>query len=247
MLAKQLQQLGLAEKESRVYLAALELGSSTVQDIARKAGVNRPTTYVQIEFLAKKGLISTVIRGKKRFFNAESPEQLIRLLDKKKKDIESQKEEFEKYLPELKTLYNLAEEKPKVRFFEGIEGVRTIQQDLLKSDIKEIYNFVPLDDAYEVSPPGPDDNRKAMDRKLENAKVKVLYSTRKEERLKSDRERKEYKYISPDKISFRTEISIYNNKVVLINYKTKLLGVIIEDVEISNSLKGLFNLAWKAV
>ena len=54
-----LKELGFSEKESEVYLAMLELGPAAVQDIAKKAGVNRSTTYVMIESLKRRGLIST--------------------------------------------------------------------------------------------------------------------------------------------------------------------------------------------
>ena len=51
-----LQQIGLTEKEAKVYLAALELGEKAVQVIAQKAGVNRATTYFILESLIEKGL-----------------------------------------------------------------------------------------------------------------------------------------------------------------------------------------------
>jgi len=84
-LEKDLQQIGLSEKEAKVYLASLELGPSTAQTIAAKATVNRPTTYVMIESLIKRGLMSSFQKGKKRFFVAGKPTQLLYLLDAKKK------------------------------------------------------------------------------------------------------------------------------------------------------------------
>ena len=70
-LKKELEHLGLSDKEARVYLAALEMGPSPVQDISHKAHVNRATTYVMIESLAARGLMSTFQKGKKRIeFNS---------------------------------------------------------------------------------------------------------------------------------------------------------------------------------
>ncbi|OHE33815.1 MAG: hypothetical protein A3J94_16070 [Syntrophus sp. RIFOXYC2_FULL_54_9] len=62
-LKKQLEHLGLSDKESKVYLAALELGPTPVQDISHKAHVNRATTYVMIESLSARGLMSTFQKG----------------------------------------------------------------------------------------------------------------------------------------------------------------------------------------
>ena len=69
----ELRKLGLKEKEVRIYLAGLELGPNTVQNIAQKAGVTRPTCYEIIQSLEERGLFSQEQRGKKRYFAAQSP------------------------------------------------------------------------------------------------------------------------------------------------------------------------------
>lgn len=73
MYEKELQNLGLSEKEAKVYTTSLELGPDTVQNIAKESGINRATTYVQIGTLKEKGLISEFEKGKKTYFVAESP------------------------------------------------------------------------------------------------------------------------------------------------------------------------------
>lgn len=75
-LEQELIAVGLSDKEAKVYLAALSLGEATAQQIAAKATVSRPTTYVIIESLAKQGLISSFDKGKKRYFAAARPEKL---------------------------------------------------------------------------------------------------------------------------------------------------------------------------
>ena len=74
-LIHELSHVGLSDKEAAVYLAAMELGPAVVQDIAKKAEVNRATTYVMIESLASRGMMSTFVKGKKRYFAAEPPER----------------------------------------------------------------------------------------------------------------------------------------------------------------------------
>jgi sugar-specific transcriptional regulator TrmB len=86
-----LAELGLAAKEADTYLAMLELGPASVQDIAKKAGINRTTTYVMIEGLKKHGLVSTFERGKKTLFSAENPEQLLDILTKETSVINAKK------------------------------------------------------------------------------------------------------------------------------------------------------------
>lgn len=75
--------IGLQPKQADVYLALLELGTATVNPIATKAGIKRPTTYLILDDLAKKGLVSVVPREKKVLYTAESPEKIAGDLNKK--------------------------------------------------------------------------------------------------------------------------------------------------------------------
>ena len=48
-LIEKLEEFGLSEKEAKVYMASLEIGEATADQIAKHSGVNRSTTYVQIQ------------------------------------------------------------------------------------------------------------------------------------------------------------------------------------------------------
>src|SRR3989344_2941369 len=134
MLKEQLGKIGLADKEAKVFLASLELGSSAVQEIAKRADINRATTYVIIEKMMKKGLMSSVEKGKKTYFQTEDPKRLLKLLEEQEEGLKRKEEEFKKYLPELETLFNIAQEKPKA-FNERVK--RGIKFKLLYSDIEK--------------------------------------------------------------------------------------------------------------
>ena len=82
-LKKALLQLNLTEKEIASYLALLELGALSIQDISRNTGINRVTTYSAIEELRQKGLVSESRKGKKKLFVAENPESLENILQEK--------------------------------------------------------------------------------------------------------------------------------------------------------------------
>ena len=241
MLKEQLEKIGMADKEAKVFLASLELGSSSVQEIAKKADINRATTYVIIEKLMKKGLMSSVEKGKKTYFQTEDPKRLLKLLEEQEEGLRRKEEEFKKYLPELETLYNIAEEKPKVRFFEGKEGLITIQKDILRSKFDNIVEFIPLDQSHEIFPPGSQDHRQQM-RKIS---AKTIYSS-KSKRIITKDSFTEVRSIPFEKFPFSTEVVIYGNKVALASHEGKLIGVIIESKEIASSLKTIFNLAWEA-
>src|SRR5690349_2719325 len=101
---KQLEELGLSPNEVRVYLASLELGAATAQQIAAKAAVVRPTAYVAIGGLVKRGLVSSHTRGKKQYFQAERPEVLMLMVENEKKKVIANETKLKALLPRLHAL-----------------------------------------------------------------------------------------------------------------------------------------------
>ena len=66
--------LGFSTKEATVYVALLELGTGTVTQIARKAGINRTTGYDILDSLAAKGIVNVTGKEPKQEYAAEPPE-----------------------------------------------------------------------------------------------------------------------------------------------------------------------------
>ena len=91
MFTKQLEEIGLNEKEARVYIATLELGQGSAAEIAKKSGVNRATTYFTLENLMKIGLVSASNEEKKQLFVPEDPSQLENILERQKQAIEQKR------------------------------------------------------------------------------------------------------------------------------------------------------------
>jgi sugar-specific transcriptional regulator TrmB len=77
MFEKDLQELGLNDKESAVYLALLSVDNDSVIDLSKKTNINRTTIYPVLESLMTKGLVSEVKMDKKIRFAAEAPERLV--------------------------------------------------------------------------------------------------------------------------------------------------------------------------
>ena len=121
-MLKELQDFGLSEKEAHVYLAALEIGRATADQLAKHSKIVRSTTYVQLDSLMKMGLMSTYEEGKKTYFAPESPELLKRLLLKQKEEMNTKEQELSALLPALLQQFEGAGERPVVRFFSSKEG-----------------------------------------------------------------------------------------------------------------------------
>lgn len=243
-LLSEIQKIGLTEKEAKVYLAALELSESSVQAIAKKAGVNRTTTYVILDSLIKKGLCSTYHKNKKVYFMAESPETLGSLYAIQQKEIEEKQKNLEAILPELKAIYNRQEDRPVVRFFEGKEGLRAMITEMISCKDKVVRMIYSVDNYRKVF----SDEERSQAKKMrvdKGVKTKVLYTFRSGE-LSSAPDGERIK-ISEGEFPVGADIALFDGKVRIASLGGKRLsGVIIQDYEIYRTLASLFDLAWDA-
>ena len=246
-LNKTLEALGLSDKETKVYLACLELGASPVQKISSISGINRVTTYVILECLAKKGLVSQTQRDRKTLFAAEEPENLSILLEKMKEEIEEKNKLLEKVMPELKELVQLAGKKPIVKVYEGKSGLIALQQDYMRVIKKDeaMCSFVPIDYLYEIFPPKEGLKPKRLKKRVS---IRIIYNSKKGDIDKSDPAAlKETRRVPIEKFPFKSGIDIYGkNRVAIINFKDKPMGVAIESKELHDTFKIIFELAWEA-
>lgn len=244
MYEKELQNLGLTEKEAKVYTTALELGPDTVQNIAKQSGINRATTYVQIDLLKEKGLMSEFEKGKKTYYVAESPNRLKNLLSSIEKELELKKNEAGAVIPQLLSLFEGMGERPKVRFFEGIEGVRAMHQDLLTTKNKTTQGFLYLDDLFNSFPEYQNEFTKYRIKKKITSHI--IYTQKGGPRPDAVN-KKDYriaKFIDNKKFPINASITLYDNKVSILTSKPSPTGVIIENKPIAETFQAIFYWMW---
>src|SRR4030042_1390974 len=165
----------LNEKEAKVYLASLELGQAIVNAIAKKAGVNRATSYFVIENLIKMGLMSSFHKDKKQYFIAADPERLLEIVDQKKKLYESKADRLNKIMPELRSINNKQKNRPVVRYYEGKEGVMAMLDEFMKLSKGTIVMAYSVDSKNKVF--SIEEQQKARGKRLnKNIKTRVIYT-----------------------------------------------------------------------
>jgi HTH-type transcriptional regulator, sugar sensing transcriptional regulator len=232
-----LEQLGLGYKEDDVYLALLELGAAGVNEIAIKANIKRTTTYDVLSSLGKKGLIGQTQKGKKRLFFAEEPEKLNKLLSEKK-------QRLEEMMPILKSLYNTAGSKPKIRYYEGKEGLKDVYRDTLNYK-GGLVAFVTENIIRQLGQSFADEYLER--RKKAGITVRVIGPANEEiiAYQKTDHAfLKETRVVPADSFPFSIEMNIYGNKLAFMSFKEEM-GIIIESNEVAKNMRLLFELAWQ--
>lgn len=241
-LIEKLQEFGLTDKEARVYLASLELGNATADQISKVAEVNRSTTYVQIEALMDQGLMSTHDEGKKTMFTAESPDNLSRLYQKRIADLQTEAAALDTFLPDLNRIYDSAGERPVVRYFQGKEGLVTMRNEVLKVKNKEVLIAVSFDYLWEVF---ADDMESlyawSAEREKKKIKTKVIYT--KTGDAVAPVGSQEMHRVSERNFPFESDVYIFDNKVALASLKGNVVGVIIESKAITTTMRSVFELA----
>jgi sugar-specific transcriptional regulator TrmB len=240
----ELENLGLSQEEAKVYLAILELGGSYASNVARKAGINRATCYHTLENLGQKGLINSHTKGKILWFNAENPNKIISI----------QKERLEhakSLIPQLLSISNTITFKPKIRFYEGTEGIKTIFEDLLESGEKEILGYTNIKELGNLM----SDYFKNFCKQKIQKKMKTRYlspTTGEGVDLidqyypkNYDKDLVEVLLVNKEEFFFENEISIYGNKVAVFSLNPdEPMAMLIESPTFAKSMKSIFNLAW---
>jgi len=237
LIDKITENFNLNDKEAIVYLSALELGRSKVSEIAKKSNLNRITTYEILKRLRNRGIISMSTYEKTLTFQAIDPEKLV-------EKMERQVSLSKTLLPQLLMLKCGEGSKPKIDFYEGLSGIKTIYEDTLFCKDKTIYDIVHPDNLLETIGNDFSDNyvKRRVRRKIN---VKILIPSENSKRFTADQKikRREIRTFNDSIYKIPTEIMIYDNKIALLSFKSRI-GIIVEDVELSQSLKSIWSFIW---
>lgn len=233
-IEQELRKLDMTEKEIRVYLASLELKRASAQNIAKLAGLSRPTAYRAIENLAKKGLLSKIKQNGAGLVMAQSPNEILGLVRAQKRRFEEQEREFLRVISLLKNKYYF-HERNEIKFFSGREGMDLLLDDLSLTQAKNIAVTFLGSNKAEIA--RLENIYKKLRRRLGKITVRELYSRK----------------ISPAKLEFITRKNIpspvkMNGTIILADkalYLEKDRGLLIENEETVAILKTFFDIIWQ--
>lgn len=242
MLAKKLEEIGLNEKEAKVYIATLELGQGSAAEIAKKSGVNRATTYFTLENLMKWGLVSASNEEKVQTFVPEDPAQLENIITKQQQELEVKKQSLKGLVDELNNINRATVNKPIVKYYLGKEGIMRMASASFDYTKDETMWLAFSKDNLDTFMEETSRNKLASQRKQNKTKLKALYnskdvtieSTTNNLRIKVD----ETKYPLPG------DVAVYQDKIRLTSYSDKI-GIIIENKDIAETIKSVFKLAFQ--
>lgn len=240
-LAVLLRSLGLLESEIKTYMAAFEQGAGTVLDFTKLTKLSRQATYVAIESLSKRGLMSSVLRGKKRYYAAEHPDRLLAFAKRRETELKESIGDLERAVPELEL--QMGGEKPVVKTFEGKEGIRTIIEELREHRPDNLFEMTDIPSMLKVIADEDTADLQKEASKIKGEKIGIYYYGPDHKPTAGT----DVKRISlPKKYSdFRSNLGIYGNKLVMVTFEGKMHSVVIENKALIRTIRILFELAAK--
>jgi len=242
MYAETFQELGLSPNEARIYEALLELGKSSVSEIAVKTNIHRRNVYDAVNRLVKKGIITTVIGDKDNHYIPVDPNKLLEV-------VEEEREKLQKIMPDLVGLFNQKKGDEGMYIFKGVEGYKNFLRDML--NVQE--------DVYTINAKGMlvDSRLKPFaenfwkQAKTKNIKFRALFDEAAKEQVAELMKKGTFQYrIMPKQYSSTMTMDIYGDRVVTVVGEKP--GEIAENVtifmsvssELADSYRQLFQFIW---
>lgn len=239
MELKALQSIGLSEKAAKIYLSTLSLGTASIQDIAKKAEIKRPTAYIYVEELVKDGLLEKYPSGKKETFKAVDPIML-------EKRIERQLQEAKNLIPDLQAIQNQMSGRPKISFLEGREALEQIYQEICNANQIRFWSDL-----------------RAVEKNFQEMFIKIAEAVNKNETRtreiiadtsEAQKSSKHYASIAGKTYSSRiatktpgifNDNAIYDDIVVIFKIQGhNVFAIRIEEKAIADTMKTMFDMAW---
>lgn len=244
-LASQLIDLGLSDKESRVYAALLELGSASPAEVARRAGVKRSTTYVILESLQSQNLVERSPRGRRSVFALDDPKKLTDLIENRGRLAIA-------LLPILTAQTGTARSKPLVRLYEGPKAIFKINnmwRNLAKQPKapKDMYwygSIGELQKGYE----GLLEKNYDIWRKQKLHVRELIGGTPADKTFAKKHQSKlrEFHHI-PKNQKLTIDFGIYGNQIAIFQLRKNPFVLLIESTDVADAFRILFDLAWNSV
>jgi len=249
MLHSSLSAIGLNKKEIDIFLSLIELGTQPASIIGKKLNIPRNTARFTLDQLFKKNLVTKSYQGNVQMYSPIEPESIPKVLEIRKnrynQTIDKQIELIKQTIPEIQSMRQKDIIMPKIKFYEGLDGIEQVLNDSLKAK-EEIYTYSDINGM--IKHMEEINNRYIIKRQEHNVKKKAII-------LDTPFAKKYLKGYYPNITEFRTishklypyalEMEIYDNKISYLTFsEDNLIGIIIENKEIYEMNRAIFKFVW---
>lgn len=243
-----LQKLGLTEVQAILYQGLLEIGPTTVMELAEHVDIKRITAHFNIKNLIEKGLVTQTIRGARRQIMAEPPERLEYFVKQKLDAVNNLQGRFPDFLDIIHTSFPKVQTRKNVeiKYYEGKQAVMHIYKEALKA--KEFRAYVTNKELLKVFPINHDLFAETF-KKRKEMQIWEIMDDSPEARLYINKMPQEnrfhYKFIPKDVNLSIIDYMIFDGKVAIVNFEKKVTGILIINERYYNNAKALYGFVWQ--
>lgn len=225
------------------------LGPATIQQISRKAGIARATTYLIADSLKRKQLMYEVKEPNKTLLAAESPSQLSSLLDEKEQAVHIQRHLLQQLLPRLNAVQAEKGSAPMIKYYEGVTGIKSIRSELARgsSDSGTWDSIVPADEVIAAFGKEWLHDSERIARKI---KSRTIYATDSKDLIKelkttATQDLSKRQFISTKNFPGASGFAIFDKRVAIGTFADGGGGILIESQPLVLMTEAIFNTMWR--
>jgi len=239
-----LRRAGLTESQAKGYLALVTHGALTPVELAEKTGESRTNGYAIADKLVDLGLASKK-EGTRAVYAANHPSTLETLAEKRRKVVIANERAVKDSISPLIDLFYAHTEQPGTRTLQGIEGIKSVYEDTLRAQNKEIYLLRTTADEVDLGLNYLDNYRE----RRAAAGIHTYALTPDTEIARQHRDTLEdeamlfHRTMLPlEAYTAPVEIDIYDNKVALIAYGETQMATVITSPFIAEAMRQVLRL-----
>ena len=132
-LYESLVSIGFESLAAQVYVLLVEKGEMTVSQIKKDIGLSRTSIYEAFTYLLAYDFVEYRKQGRNALYKANHPNKIFGSIEQKHKDFELEEQRVKNDVKTLIGMYNLANKKPGIRYYEGKESFWQLYNETLES------------------------------------------------------------------------------------------------------------------
>lgn len=236
-----LEQLGLTNMEAKAYDLSLELGAFAASILASRLGIPRTTARYICESLVQKKLMTETKKANTKIFVAENPTKLYSILYAEQENLDRKKNQLAITIKELQEKYNPKAKLPKITFYEGIDGIERLANEMISRQ-SDLFSFSAGDYFLLKQPELIEKFRSKSIKKYKNVYV---FRAPKYKQLHKDNTQSIHRYFRFIE-ELKIDIQITEDRLSIISLENSSpMGILITHQDIVNGFKQIFSELWR--
>lgn len=235
------EEIGLTKREVKVYLALLELGSTTIGRILEKTLIPSSKIYEILSRLENKGLVSHIKIEGKRNYQAADPKSVLTFLDEKRAKISE-------IMPELLEKQKFSGKKQSVEMFEGNQAIFNMLRNIIEnSKPRDLYLAFTHGEEHQNETINIFYKNFIKRRKEKKLDIKLLANNSIKKLFQELYTKKEFQETSIKftDFNFPHGMTIFKDNIIMITWKENPTAVKIQSNQIADEFRNFFLQLWK--